>query len=191
MPLRKTTWLRPIGLLYPGASPDDIESLITQHIEREVQSVSGIKEIRSTSTEGVSSILIEFEPDVSIDDAFSKVRDKVDLARPDLPSDVEEPFVYEFDFSAFPILTVNLSAPYPLTRLKQVAEDLQEEFEAIQSVLDVDLIGGLDREVQVNADLSLLQSYNLTLSDLVDMIWDEKTNLPVFTNHSIHARILT
>ncbi|MCH8246277.1 MAG: efflux RND transporter permease subunit [Bacteroidetes bacterium] len=167
-----------VSTIYPGASPDDIESLITQHIEREVQSISGIKEIRSTSTEGVSSILIEFEPDVSIDDAFSKVRDKVDLARADLPSDVEEPFVYEFDFSAFPILTVNLSAPYPLTRLKEVAEDLQEEIEAIQSVLEVDLIGGLDREVQINVDLSRLQSYNLTFTDLVDMIWDENTNLP-------------
>ncbi|GMQ81080.1 MAG: efflux RND transporter permease subunit [Rhodothermia bacterium] len=167
-----------VSTIYPGASPADIESLITQHIEREVQVISGIKEIRSTSTEGISSIQIEFEPDISVDDAFSKVRDKVDLARPDLPSDVEEPVVYEFDFSEFPILTVNLSAPYPLTRLKEVAEDLQDELEAIQSVLEVDLIGGLDREVQINADLSRLQSYNLTFSDLVDMIRDENTNLP-------------
>ncbi len=167
-----------VSTIYQGASPDDIESLITQHIEREVQGISGIKEIRSTSTEGVSSIQIEFEPDVSIDDAFSKVRDKVDVARSDLPSDVEEPVVYEFDLSEFPILTINLSAPYPLTRLKIVAENLQDELEAIQSVLEVDLIGGLDREVQVNADLSRLQSYNLTFSDLVDMIRDENTNLP-------------
>src|SRR5690606_22270696 len=64
-----------VTTVYPGASPDDVESLITQHIEREVQSVAGIKEIRSTSTEGVSSVIIEFNPDVSTDDAFQKVRD--------------------------------------------------------------------------------------------------------------------
>lgn len=167
-----------VTTIYPGASPDDVESLITQKIEKEVQSVNGIKAIRSTSTEGVSNIVVEFEPDVSIDDAFAKVRDKVDLARSELPSDVDEPMVSEIDFSEFPILTINLSAPYPLTRLKTVAEELQDELEAIPSVLAVDLIGGLDREVKINVDLSLLQGYNVTFLDLVNAIRDENTNLP-------------
>lgn len=167
-----------VTTVYPGASPDDVESLITQHIEREVQAINGIKEIRSTSTEGVSSIIVEFEPDTSIDDAFTKVRDKVDTAKPDLPSDVEEPVVAEIDFSEFPILTINLSASYPLTRLKRVAENLQDELEGIPSVLAVDLIGGLDREVQVNVDLAKLQGYNLTYTDLVTAIRDENTNVP-------------
>jgi multidrug efflux pump len=167
-----------VTTIYPGASPDDVESLITQHIEREVQGINGIKEVRSTSTEGVSSIIVEFEPDVSMDDAFAKVRDKVDLAKPDLPSDVDEPMVSEIDFTQFPILTINLSAPYPLTRLKRVAENLQDELEGIPSVLAVDLIGGLDREVQVNVDLARLQGYNLTFMDLVTAISDENTNVP-------------
>ncbi|MDA1029099.1 MAG: efflux RND transporter permease subunit [Bacteroidetes bacterium] len=167
-----------VTTIYPGASPDDVESLITQKIEKEVQSVNGIKAIRSTSTEGVSNIVVEFEPDVSIDDAFAKVRDKVDLAKPELPSDVDEPMVSEIDFSKFPILTINLSAPYPLTRLKTVAEELQDELETIPSVLAVDLIGGLDREVKINVDLSLLQGYNVTFMDLVTAIRDENTNLP-------------
>lgn len=167
-----------VTTIYPGASPDDVESLITQHIEREVQGVNGIKEIRSTSTEGVSSIIVEFEPDVSMDDAFAKVRDKVDLAKPDLPSDVDEPIVSEIDFTQFPILTINLSAPYPLTRLKRVAENLQDELESIPSVLAVDLIGGLDREVQINVDLAKLQGYNLTFTDLVNAVFDENTNVP-------------
>ena len=100
-----------VTTIYPGASPDDVESLITQPIESEVQGVNGIKEIRSTSTEGVSSIIVEFDVDVSIDDAFAKVRDKVDIAKADLPGDVEEPMVSEIDFTQFPILTINLSAP--------------------------------------------------------------------------------
>ncbi|MDE2995309.1 MAG: efflux RND transporter permease subunit [Bacteroidota bacterium] len=167
-----------VTTIYPGASPDDVESLITQPIESEVQGVNGIKEIRSTSTEGVSSIIVEFDVDVSIDDAFAKVRDKVDIAKADLPGDVEEPMVSEIDFTQFPILTINLSAPYPLTRLKTVAENLQDEIEAIPSVLAVDLIGGLDREVQINVDLAKLQGYNLTYMDLVNAVFDENTNVP-------------
>ncbi len=167
-----------VTTIYPGASPDDVESLITQEIESEIQGINGIKEIRSTSTEGVSSIVVEFEPEISIDEAFSKVRDKVDVAKSDLPGDVNEPIVAEIDFTQFPILTINLSAPYPLTRLKRVAENLEDELEAIPSVLAVDVIGGLDREVQINVDLAKLQGYNLTYTDLVNAVFDENTNVP-------------
>jgi multidrug efflux pump subunit AcrB len=167
-----------VTTIYPGASPDDIETLITQHIEQEVQPINGIKEIRSTSTEGVSSVIIEFDPDVSIDEAFAKVRDKVDIAKVDLPSDVEEPMVDEIDFTQFPIMSINLSAGYPLPRLKDVAEELQEEIEALPSVLGVDLVGGLEREVQVDLDLAALQGYNLTFDDVVTAIREENTNMP-------------
>ncbi|MEQ9104235.1 MAG: efflux RND transporter permease subunit [Rhodothermales bacterium] len=167
-----------VTTVYPGASPDDVESLITQHIEKEVQNVTGIKDIRSTSTEGVSTIVIEFEPDVSIDDAYSKVRDKVDVARSELPSDVEEPVVSEIDFSQFPIMTVNLAAPYSLTRLKEVAEQLEDDLESIPSVLEVDVLGALEREVKIDVDLNRLQGYNLTFNDLVTAISNENINLP-------------
>ncbi len=167
-----------VTTIYPGAAPDDVESLITQQIESEIQGINGIKAIRSTSTEGVSSIVVEFEPDVSIDEAFAKVRDKVDIAKADLPSDVEEPMVSEIDFSEFPVLTINLAAPYPLTRLKKVAEELEDELEAIPSVLAVDVIGGLDREIQINVDLVKLKGYNLTFTDLVNAVFDENTNVP-------------
>lgn len=167
-----------VTVLYPGASPDDIESLITQPIEREVQSVNGIKEIRSTSTEGVSTVVIEFEPDVSMDEAYQKVRDKVDIAKPEMPSEIEEPIVSEIDFTQFPIMTVNLAANYSLARLKEVAEDLVDEIEKIQAVLEVDLVGGLEREVQVNIDLNALQGYNLDFEDVVETIRGENTNVP-------------
>ena len=146
-----------VTTLYPGASPGDIETLLTQPIEQEVQSISGIKEVRSTSTEGVSTISVEFEPSVSMDDAVQKVREKVDLAKPELPGDVEEPIVSEIDVQDFPILSINMAAGYSLARLKAVAEDLQTELEGINTILEVDLIGGLDREVQINVDLNALQ----------------------------------
>ena len=167
-----------VTTVYPGASPDDIESLLTHTIEQEIQSVNGIKEIRSTSTEGVSTIIVEFDPDVSIDDALQKIRDRVDIAKPDLPSDAEEPIISEIDFADFPVLVVNLAADYSLARLKEVAADLTDEIEALPSVLEVDIIGALEREVQVNVDRAALQGYNLTFTDLVETIRNENSNLP-------------
>ncbi|MGD8414853.1 MAG: efflux RND transporter permease subunit, partial [Candidatus Latescibacterota bacterium] len=167
-----------VTTVYPGVSPDDIESLITQQIEEEVQSVNGIKEIRSTSNEGVSTVVVEFEPEVSIDDAYQKVRDKVDVAKPDLPSDVEEPIVAEIDLSEFPIMTVNLASNYSLARLKDVAEDLADEIEGVPTVLEVDIIGGLEREVQVNVDLNKLKGYNIPFADVIGAISNENTTIP-------------
>ena len=167
-----------VTLLYPGASPDDVESLITQPVEREIQAINGIKEIRSTSVQGVSTIIVEFDPDISIDDAYQKVRDKVDVARPTLPAEIEEPVVSEIDFSEFPILTVNLAANYSLSQLKEVAEDLEEEIETVQGVLEVDVVGALEREVQIDVDLNALQGYNLAFMDIVDAIRAENTNMP-------------
>ncbi|MEM1096867.1 MAG: efflux RND transporter permease subunit, partial [Bacteroidota bacterium] len=167
-----------VTTIYPGASPNDIESIISQPIEQEVQGVNDIKEIRSISTEGVSTVIIEFDPSVSMDDAFQKVRDKVDIAKAELPSDVEEPIVSELDFAALPIMTLNLAADYSLAKLKDVAEDLQDELETIPSVLEVLLVGGLGREVQVDVDLVALQGYNLTFDDVIKAIMTENTNIP-------------
>ena len=167
-----------VTLLYPGASPDDVESLITQPVEREIQAVNGIKEIRSTSTQGVSTIVVEFNPDISIDDAYQKVRDKMDVARPSLPSEIEEPIVSEIDFDEFPIMTVNLAANYSLSQLKEVAENLEDEIETVQGVLEVDVVGALEREVQIDVDLNALQGYNLAFMDIVDAIREENTNMP-------------
>ncbi|MFB3133743.1 MAG: efflux RND transporter permease subunit, partial [Rhodothermales bacterium] len=140
--------------------------------------INGIKEIRSTSVEGVSTVIVEFDPDVSMDEAFQKVRDKVDVAKAELPGDVEEPIVSEIDLQAFPIMNINLAAPYSLARLKEVAEDLAEEIEGIPSVLDVPVVGGLEREVQVNVDLNALQGYNLTFDDIISTIRQENANIP-------------
>ena len=167
-----------VTTLYPGASPNDVESLVTQEIEQEIEGINGIDNIRSTSTEGVSSVVVEFTPDVAMDKAYQEVRDKVDIAKQDLPEDVEEPMVNEIDISEFPIMTVNLSANYSLARLKEVAEDVQEEVEGIPSILEATLVGGLTREVQVEVDLNALKGYNLTFQDFVTTIQQENTNLP-------------
>ncbi|MEM8598801.1 MAG: efflux RND transporter permease subunit [Bacteroidota bacterium] len=167
-----------VTTIYPGASPDDIESIITQEIEREVVSVDGIDDLRSTSSEGVSTVVIEFTPDVDVDDAEIDVREAVDRAKVEFPSEVEEPIVSEIDTSEFPVITINLAADYSLAQLRDVAEDLQDEVESVPGILDVDLIGGLTREVQVNVDLAALQGYNLTFNDVIETIQGENTNIP-------------
>lgn len=167
-----------VTTIYPGASPDDVESIITQEIEREVATITGLDEVRSTSTEGVSTVIAEFFPDKDIDEASREVREAVDLAKVEFPSDVEEPIVSDIDFADFPVLTVNLLTDESLTALRSTAEDLQDEIESVPGVSGVDLIGGLEREVQVNVDLAALQGYNLSINDVVGAVQTENTNIP-------------
>ena len=164
--------------IYPGASPNDVESTVTQVIEQEISSINGIEEMRSTSSEGVSTVVVEFTPDVNTDKAYQEVNRAVDRAQPDLPEAVEEPLVNEINTDEFPIMTVNLSGTYSLSRLKEVGENLQDELEGISSVLEANLIGGLTREVQVNVDLSALKAYNVSFSDITRTIQQENANIP-------------
>ena len=167
-----------VTTLYPGASPADMESLVTHPIEREIQALADIDEIRSTSTEAVSTIVVEFTPDISVEEAARRVRERVDVARPDLPADVEDPLIREIDFALFPIMTVNLAANFALAALHEVADDLKDELESIPEVLEVELVGGVEREVQVNVDLTALQSYGITFTDVVDAIRRENVDIP-------------
>lgn len=167
-----------VTTIYPGASPSDVESLITQPIEQELQGISGIDEIRSTSAEGASIIIIEFVAGTNTTDAYQRARDRVDQARPELPDDAEDPTVSEIDLEDFPIMTVNLAAPYSITRLQRVADRLQDELEAVPGVLEVERVGGVEREVQVNVDLHALQTYNLSFDSIAGAIQREHANIP-------------
>ncbi len=167
-----------VTTIYPGASPNDIESIITQKIESEVAVITGIDNIRSTSTEGVSSVIIEFTPDKDVSEAATEVREKVDLAKPEFPIDVEDPIISQIDFSEFPIMSVNLLSSGSLAHLRDVAEDLQDILDNVNGVTDVDLIGGLEREVQVNIDIARLQGYGLAIGDVVETVQRENANIP-------------
>ncbi|MGD8729006.1 MAG: efflux RND transporter permease subunit, partial [Gemmatimonadota bacterium] len=143
-----------INTIYPGVSPADVESQVTRVLEEDLSTISDIEELRSTSVEGYSSITAEFDAGMDLEDALQSVREKVDLSKPDLPADAEEPMIVEFNFSEVPIMQVNLSGEYGLVRLKDLAEELQDRLETIPAVLRADVIGGLEREVKVDVDLS-------------------------------------
>ena len=163
---------------YFGVSPSDIESQVTQPIEKELKGLSGIKKITSQSLEGYSAITVEFNPEVDIDDALQKVRERVDLAKKDLPDDAEEPRVVEINTSEFPVLYVNISGEYSLVKLKDIAEDIKDQLEAFPEVLEVDLSGGLEREVQVDVNLTKVKYYNISLQDVINAVRNENTTIP-------------
>ncbi|MGD2069170.1 MAG: efflux RND transporter permease subunit, partial [Gemmatimonadota bacterium] len=167
-----------VNTVYPGVSPADMESLITRPLEDELSTISELKELTSTSVEGYSSIVAEFETTVDINEALQKVREKVDLAKPELPAEAEDPSIVEFNFSEVPVMQVNLSGEYGLVRLKEIGEELQDRLEQIPQVLRVDLRGGLEREVQVDVDLRRLQFYDLALGDVIEAISAENVNTP-------------
>ena len=167
-----------VNTIYPGVSPADIETLVTRPIEEELSTISDIKELSSTSIEGYSSVTAEFETTVNIEEALQQIREKVDLAKPELPEDAEEPAILEFTFSELPIMQVNLAGDFDLVYLKEIAEDLQDELESVPEILRVDVRGGLEREVKVDVHLSRLQFYNLALQDVIDAIAAENVNIP-------------
>lgn len=164
--------------LYPGVSPEDVESLITRKLEDKLGSISDVKKMTSTTVEGYSNIMLEFNSGVDMDEALRKVREKVDLAKPNLPNDVDEPMIQEINLSEFPIMQVNIAGDYGLEQLKNIAEDMQDELETIPSVLEVDLSGGIEKEVKVDLNLPKLKYYGLTFSDVVSAIQKENVTIP-------------
>jgi multidrug efflux pump subunit AcrB len=167
-----------VNTIYPGVAPKDIETLITRPLEEELNTIGDVKTITSISTEGYSSINVEFDAGVDMDEALQRVREKVDIAKPELPEAAEEPGIFEINFAEFPIMQVNVSGPYSLVRLRDVAEDLQDALEQIPTVLEVQLSGGLEREVKVDVDLAKLKFYDLAFDDVVEAIQRENVTTP-------------
>jgi multidrug efflux pump len=165
--------------VYEGVAPQDMEELVTIPIERKLKGISDVEEIRSTSAEGISTVAVKFLPDVDLDDALQKVRDKVDQAKPDLPDDLpDEPVIQEVNFSDLPVIRVVLSGPFSLRRLQTFAEEFEDRFESISGVLDATLSGGLEREIHVEFDLDRVRAYNVPFSSLVNAVRQSNVNMP-------------
>jgi len=166
-----------VSTTYPGVAPEDIEQSITIPIEKKLKGLEGVKNITSTSVEGSSSIVIEFVTGTDIDEVVIKTKDKVDMAKGELPSDLEDdPVVSEINISEMPILVISLSGTVGLVRIKDLAEDLSDEIETIPGVLEAEITGGLDREIRVEPDPSKLAYYGLSIVGLQAVIADENRN---------------
>lgn len=160
-----------VQTIYPGNSPADIENLITRPIEKELKSIKGIKKLSSSSLQDNSSIIVEFNTDVELKTALQDVKDGVDRAKGDLPSDLDmDPMVMDIDFSEFPILNINLSGDFSLDELKVYAEYLQDEIETFSEISKVEITGLLDKEVLIEADLHLMESSKISFRDIEDAV---------------------
>jgi multidrug efflux pump len=163
---------------YVGVSPSDVEGLVTQPLERNLKSLKDLKQITSSSKEGLSTIRVEFNVGVDIEDALRRVRDEVSSTRPELPSDILDPIVTEINISEFPIMFVNVGGGVGLPKLKAVAKNLQDKFESIPGVLRADISGALEPEVRVQCDVNLLNGYRISFDDIANAIRAENVSIP-------------
>ncbi len=167
-----------VSTIYKGVSPEDMETLVTDKIEKRLKELQYVDEITSSSNESFSSIVVKFEATVDTEWALSKVKDKVDIAKSDIPKDAEVPIVKELAFSEFPVVIINFSGDLPLTQLKKIAEDYKEDLETMQGVLRADLSGGREREIQIIIDPVKLISYQIDISGITQAITQTNINIP-------------
>ena len=162
---------------YEGVSPEDIETSVTMKIEKELNGIRGIEEITSSSAEGMSLISVEFAPDVPSEAALQRVRDRVDLAKGELPMDAEEPVIKEINFAELPIMLISLSGEVSPVQLKEVADDVQDALEAVPGVLKVEMMGDLEPEVRLEFDPDRVALYNLMIPEILALIPSENVNI--------------
>jgi multidrug efflux pump len=161
-----------VSLNHEGISPDDAERLLVRPMEKELQSVEGLKEMKSTASEGHASLILTFYAGHDIKRALDDVREKVDTAKSELPADTDEPIVQEVNFALFPIVTVALSGPVPERALIQIARQLKDNIEAIPTVLKADIGGDRERLMEVVVDPVVMETYGIRFDQLVDLIYN-------------------
>ena len=167
-----------VSTVYPGNAPVDIENLISRPLEKEIETIKGIKKMTSTSAQDYSLVFIEFNTNVEISEALTDVKDAVDKARNELPNDLDsDPVVEDIEMSEFPIININLSGDYSLIELKKYAEYLEDEIETIYEVARVDITGITDREIKINVDMHKLASNKLNFDNIENAIAAENLSI--------------
>ena len=159
-----------ISLHQNGISPEDSERLLVKPIEDEVKTVEGVKEVRSTAYSGGGNVLLEFDAGFDSDQAMVDIREKVDRAKGDLPSEADEPTVNEVNISTFPIISISLSGEVPNRTLQDLAETLQDEIETIPSVLEAKIGGKRNEQVDILINPTAVESYGINLESLIDIV---------------------
>jgi multidrug efflux pump len=168
-----------VGTMYPGNSPSDMENLITRPLEKEINTITGVDKIKSTSVQDYSTIVVEFISSTDVSDALQKVKDAVDKAKSELPSDLrEDPNVFELNFSEFPILNINLSGgDYSLEQLKKYAEYLEDEIEKFSEISKVEIRGVEEKEVKIMVDPFKMDARMVSFSDIENAIANENITM--------------
>jgi HAE1 family hydrophobic/amphiphilic exporter-1 len=163
----------------PGAAPQEIETEITDKIEEAVNTISGIDELRSTSSEGVSLVFVTFELERDLDEAAQDVRDKINRALPNLPDNIEQPTIEKLDPDASPIMTISIASNRSLREMTEFADKtLRRQIESINGVGQVLIIGGRKRQINVYLDGDKLRAYNLTVAQVEQALRGQNLEVP-------------
>ncbi|MBI4235256.1 efflux RND transporter permease subunit [Candidatus Peregrinibacteria bacterium] len=163
----------------PGANPEDIETLITKPLEKEVANISDIKELSSISGLGLSLLIVEFEAESDLDEAVSELKDKIDIAKTDLPEDATEPLVTKVQSNALPIISFSITGDFVLKDLTKIAEDMEEELKKIPEISNITIIGNLKKEILIAVDREKAANYGLSLSQIAQIIKASYLNFPI------------
>ena len=169
-----------VTTVYVGNSPQDIENLVTLPIEKQLKGISGarVNKIQSTSQTDYSLIVVEFDTDVKTEMAKQKVKDAIDKAKSDLPTDLtQQPNVQEFAFSEVPIMFVNVSGDYDGIKLKQYADKLQDRFEELSEITRAEIVGAPEREIQVHVDPYKMTAARISFMDIENAIARENNDI--------------
>ncbi len=162
-----------------GASPETVELKVSDKIEEAVNTISGIKEINSTSLENVSIVVIEFELNKNIDIAATDVRDKVSAVRNDLPAEIDAPIIEKVDINASAIISMALSSNLDVRQTTKIAKDtVKEQLQKIDGVGSIKIIGGLERQIRIWLQNEKMLQYNITVDELVRALKMENIEVP-------------
>ncbi len=168
-----------ITAIYPGASPETVESKVVDKIEEAVNTVNGIKMLKSSSMENVGFVIVQFELERKADEAIQDVRDKVSGILRDLPSDLDPPVIAKFDINAMPILDLAISGPMATRDLTRIADkQIKQHLQTIPGVGEVLLVGGQDREIHVWIDPARLASHYLSVTDVMQALAIQNIEIP-------------
>ncbi|MEZ4292246.1 MAG: efflux RND transporter permease subunit [Myxococcota bacterium] len=168
-----------VTTLLEGATPETIESEVSDPLEEQVNTIAGIDQLRSVSSEGISQVFIQFSLEEDADQRAQDVRDKVAQARKDLPRDAEPSIVERVDPDSAPILSVMISGERPIRELTRFAKyTVKERLQRIPGVGSITLVGGREREIRIWADARKLRSYGLSVDDLVRAVRSEHAEVP-------------
>ncbi|MEO5582644.1 MAG: efflux RND transporter permease subunit [Saprospiraceae bacterium] len=167
-----------VNTIYPGTSPADMENLVAKPIEKQLKAIAGIKKVRSSSLQDFCLIVAEFGTDVNVAVAKTKVKDAVDRARADLPTDLpNDPTITDIDVSSIPIMNVHISGDYDLDRLKKYADVVKDRVESLKEITRADLVGALTREIQINVDMYKMAAANITMRDIEGAVASENMTI--------------
>ncbi|HEX6464321.1 MAG TPA: efflux RND transporter permease subunit, partial [Vicinamibacterales bacterium] len=163
----------------PGAAPEEVETEISDKIEEGVNTISGIDELRSTSSEGVSTVVISFLLEKDADVAAQEVRDRVNRVIPQLPRTIQQPIVEKFDPDASPVMTLAVSADKPIRDITEYADKtLRRQIESVNGVGQVTVVGGRERQINITLDPARLQAHNLTVTDVARALQSQNAEVP-------------